>query len=85
VSYRLTKLAAGSYDVWLNGVIVASLVRSGQTHDAIWTAELLSEPLPGEMPAPFTAPEHTFGSLEEARIWLGAPIAGSGMRATEET
>ena len=78
--YRLTKLAPGSYDVWLNGEIIASLVRSGQTQDAVWTAELLVEPLPGEMPAPFTAPEHTFASLEEARIWLGAPIVGSGTR-----
>ncbi len=85
MSYRLTKLAPGSYDVWRNGEIVASLVRSGQTHDATWTAELLVEPAIGEMPAPFTAPEHTFGSLEEARVWLGAPIAGSGLRAAEGT
>ena len=76
--YRLTKLASGSYDVWLNDRIIASLVRNGQTHDAVWTAELLVEPPPGEMPAPFTAPEHTFGSLEEARVWLGAPVVGSG-------
>jgi hypothetical protein len=85
MSYKLTKLAPGSYDVWLNGEIIASLVRSGQTHDAIWTAELLEDLPSGEMPAPFTAPEHAFGSLDEARAWLGAPIAGSGMRAGEET
>jgi hypothetical protein len=29
MSYKLTKLAPGSYDVWLNGEIIASLVRSG--------------------------------------------------------
>lgn len=85
MSYKLTKLAPGSYDVWRNGEIIASLVRSGQTDDATWTAELLVDLPLGEMPAPFTAPEHTFASLEEARAWLGAPIAGSGMRAGEET
>jgi hypothetical protein len=26
---------------------------------------------PEERPAPFTEPEHAFGSLEEARHWLG--------------
>jgi len=26
--------------------------------------------LPGDMPAPFTEPEHTFTSLEEACQWL---------------
>jgi hypothetical protein len=80
MTYRLTKLAPGSYDVWLNGTIVASLVRSGQTDDARWTVELLDEFEPGEMPTPFTAPEHTFASLEEARVWLGASAEGAGMR-----
>ncbi len=79
MTYRLTKLAPGSYDVWLNGEIIASLVRSGQTDDAIWTAELLVEHVMGEMPAPFTAPEHTFASLEEARVWLRASAEGAGM------
>jgi glycogen debranching enzyme len=81
MTYHLTKLAPGSYDVWLNGVIVASLVRNGSTSDAPWTAELLKEFGPGEMPEPFTAPEHTFASLEEARVWLGGPVLGPGMRS----
>ena len=84
VSYKLTKLTPGSYDVWRNGEIIASLVRSGQTSDATWMAELLVEPATGEMPAPFTAPEHTFGSLEEASLWLGAPIPSSGLGASKE-
>ena len=79
MTYRITKLAPGSYDVWLNGVIVASLVRNSSTSDAPWMAELLNNVGPGEMPEPFTAPEHTFASLEEARIWLGAPVLGSGI------
>jgi hypothetical protein len=69
--YNLVRLAPGSYDVLLNGVIVASLVRSGETHNATWTAELLVDLPPDERPAPFTAIEHTFGSLEEAQEWLG--------------
>jgi len=73
MAYRLSRLAPGSYDVLLNGVIIASLVRSGETHDATWTAELLLDLPPGERPAPFTELEHTFGSLEEARQWLGDP------------
>jgi hypothetical protein len=67
VSYKLTKLAPGSYDVWRNGEIIASLVRSGQTSDATWTAELLVEPTTGEMPAPFTAPEQLGGGEPLAR------------------
>ena len=74
VSYRLSRLAAGSYDVLLNGVIIAGLVRSGQSDKATWTAELLLDLPPDERPAPFTAPEHEFQSLEEARRWLDAPI-----------
>ncbi len=69
--YRLSRLAPGSYDVLLHGVIIASLVRSGDTDSATWAAELLVDLPPEERPAPFTEMEHTFGSLEEARQWLG--------------
>jgi hypothetical protein len=70
--YRLSQLTPGSYDVLLNGVVVASLVQSGRTGDAAWTAELLVDLPPEERPAPFTGMvEHTFVSLEEARQWLG--------------
>jgi hypothetical protein len=80
VSYKLTKLASGSYDVWRNGVIIASLVRNGSTSNAPWTVELLADFPQGEVPEPFTAPEHTFGSLEEAWAWLDTPEAGSSTR-----
>jgi hypothetical protein len=85
MSYGLTKLSAGSYDVRRGGEIIASLVRSGLTNDATWTAELLVEPAAGEMPVPFTAPEHTFASLEEASLWLEAPSPGSRLGVSEET
>jgi hypothetical protein len=82
MGYRLSRLAPGSYDVLLNGVIIVSLVRSGETHDATWTAELLVDLPPGERPAPFIEVEHTFGSLEEAQHWLGgAEIRGTGGKA----
>ena len=72
MTYKLSRLAPGSYDVLLDGVIIASLVRSGKTGNATWTAELLADLPPGERPAPFTEMEHTFSSLEEAQGWLGA-------------
>ncbi len=42
LAYTLSRLAPGSYDVLLNGVIVASLVRNGRTNDATWTADTVS-------------------------------------------
>jgi hypothetical protein len=80
MTYTLSRLAPGSYDVLLHGVIIASLVQSGRTDDATWTAELLLDLPPGERPAPFTEAEHTFGSLEEARQWFG----GAEIRDTAE-
>ena len=73
MTYRLTRLAPGSYDVLLNGVIIASLVRTGPSDSATWSVELLMDLPPHERPAPFTQQEHTFASLDDARQWLGAP------------
>jgi hypothetical protein len=73
--YTLSRLAPGSYDVLLNGVIIASLVRSGTTSNATWTAELRVDVHPRRRPAPFVEAEHTSGSLEDAQAWLdGAEI-----------
>ena len=66
--YTLSRLAPGSYDVLL--VIVASLVRSGTTSNATWTAEFLVDVHPRRRPAPCTKTEHTFSSLEDAQNWL---------------
>jgi hypothetical protein len=61
------------------GLIIASLVRSGEKEYTTWTAELLEDVPPWKRPAPFTEVEHTFGSLEEARQWLGdAEIRDAG-------
>ena len=69
MTYKISQLAPGSYDVLLNWKVVASLVRSGSKSDPTWTAELLEDVHP--RPAPFTKLEHEFGSLEEAQRWLG--------------
>ena len=50
MTYKLSKLAAGSYDVILNGVIIASLVRTDICYHVKWTAELLLD-LPPEQTA----------------------------------
>ena len=78
MAYTLSRLAPGSYDVVLNGIIIASLVQSGPTDGAVWTAELLVELPQGERPQPFTECEHTFSSLEEARSWLGVTDVALG-------
>ena len=81
MTYRLSRLAPGSYDVLLNGVIIASLVRSGTSENATWTAELLGDLPPCDRPAPFTEPEHTFRSLKDAQQWLGAAGTSEGAGA----
>ena len=71
MAYSLVRLAPGSYDVLRDGVVIAGVVRSGQTSDATWTVELLQDLPPQERPAPFMDIEHSFASLDEARTWLG--------------
>jgi hypothetical protein len=79
MTYRLSRLAPGSYDVLLDGVIVASLVRNGEKDYTTWTIELLADAPSWKRPAPFTESEHTFRSLEEAQNWLGgAKIRDAG-------
>ncbi len=74
MTYTLSRLAPGSYDVLLNGKIVASLVRSGEKDYTTWTVELLTDLPPWKRPAPFTETEHEFGSLELG----GAEIRDAG-------
>jgi hypothetical protein len=67
VTYRLVQLAPGSYDVELDGKVVASVVRNAST--TRWAAELLDESAP--YPAPFTEVEHRFASFADVATWLG--------------
>jgi hypothetical protein len=76
MSYRLSKLAPGSYDIILDGLIIAGLVRSTTgRHYVKWTAELLVDLPLGEMPSPFAETEHEFPTLEAACTWLGVPVS----------
>src|SRR5918997_2168116 len=75
--YELRRLAPGSFDVFLDGVVVASLVRSGPHHGATWSAELLLDLDQKDRPAPFRRLEHQFATFEEARNWLGNPEIAS--------
>ena len=76
MTYRLFQLAPGSYDVVLNGIIIAGLVRNETSSRRLttWTAELLIDLPAEERPAPFAYQEHEFGSLQEACVWLGYPV-----------
>ena len=73
MNYRLIRLAPGSYDLELNGEVIASLVKDGNHgHHAVrWYAELLNET--GPRPAPFSEAVHQFGSFDDAVTWLGHP------------
>ena len=75
MGYRLVQLARGSYDVQLEGEVVASLVQSRTSKR--WHAELLDEREP--RPA-FKKPEHTFDSFAGAIAWLGEQPVGSVVR-----
>jgi hypothetical protein len=70
--YKLIRLAPGSYDVFLDGVVVASLVQARDDRP-VWVAELLLDLPIAERPVPFKRLEHTFSSFELARAWLGHP------------
>lgn len=75
MAYKLHRLAAGSYDLVLDGKIIGSLVRniSAGGNAKSWRVELL-EDLPAEQrPKPFTQVEHTFRTLDAAWAWLGDP------------
>ncbi|MCJ2065890.1 hypothetical protein MKK63_24745 [Methylobacterium sp. J-088] len=78
MTYTLEQLAAGSYDVLLDGALVAALARevdrSGVTRK--WLVELLDEMPPADRPAPFTAQSHAFETRGAALAWLG--IGGAG-------
>jgi hypothetical protein len=80
MTYRLVRLAPGSYDLELDGDIVASVVRDGHHDHAVrWLAEILDEA--GPRPAPFVESVHEFGSFDEVAAWLGHPDTVTMTRA----
>ena len=83
MTYTVERLAPGSYDILLDGALVAALVREVDRGDTVreWLIELLDETLPAERPAPFTAQQHAFDTRTAALEWLG--IQGAGENAEE--
>ena len=73
MSYRLIRLSPGSYDLELDGAVIASVIRDGNHgHHAVrWFAELFEEA--GPRPAPFTEAVHEFVTFDAAMAWLGCP------------
>lgn len=84
MTYTIRQLAAGSYDVLLDGAVVASLVRevgrSGMVRE--WLIVLLDETPPAERPAPFTAQQHAFDTRAAALEWLGIQGADANSEPT---
>ncbi|TXN11353.1 hypothetical protein FV219_05440 [Methylobacterium sp. WL122] len=76
MTYTLHRLAAGSYDLVLDGVIVGSVVReiSVDGGHRAWHVELLEDLPPDQRPSPFTEIEHAFPTLDAATAWLGGAI-----------
>lgn len=71
MTYTVEQLASGSYDVLLNGALVAALVQGIDGFDDGWRIDLLDEAPLSDRPAPFTTSCHTFRSLAAALDWLG--------------
>lgn len=77
MTYELHRLAAGSFDLILDGQIVGSVVRevTASGYERCWHAELLEDGPPERLPSPFSSTEHPFRSLDAVTAWLGgAPI-----------
>jgi len=74
MAYSLQKLAAGSYDLLLDGATIGSVVQSDVEHGNVrWVAELLEDLPPAQRPLPFQEIEHEFRTLAEVCGWLGIP------------
>lgn len=71
MAYTLHRLAAGSYDLLLNGLAIGSVARDVTRSGLVrgWDVELLSADLP--LPAPFARVAYRFDTLEAAVDWLG--------------
>ena len=84
MTYSLIQLAPGAYDLFLNGELMGSVVRTGTgSKNTSWAAELLEDLPQSKRPAPFIEIEHNFPSLEVLSHWLGNPTVKShfGCRA----
>ena len=75
MAYKLHRLAAGSYDLVLDGKIIGSVVRNISASGDVrgWRVELIDDLPPDERLEPFIRAEHTFRTLNAAWAWLGDP------------
>lgn len=87
MAYKLHRLAAGSYDLVLDGEIIGSVVRniSASGHPKGWRVELLEDRAPEQRPKPFITVEHTFRTLDAAWAWLGDPDVIEDTQYTERS
>lgn len=80
MAYTLHRLAAGSYDLVLDDVIMGSVVREvlPTEHVAGWRVELLDDRPKALRPHPFKQIEHRFSTLKAALDWLGGASVVEG-------
>lgn len=69
--YTVKELAPGSFDVLLDGSLIAALTHSIDGLGGGWRIDLLSEISPSECPPPFESQSHIFVSQQAALEWLG--------------
>jgi hypothetical protein len=70
-AYTVVKLAYGSYDVLLDGIVIASLTRDIDVSEEGWRIDLLVDTPPSDCPLPFDGQSRTFSSYQAALDWLG--------------
>lgn len=85
MAYTVEQLAPGSFDVLLDGTLIAALVRVVRREGLSdqWQIDLLDEAPPAERPAPFMDQSHIFRSRLAALEWLGIQWAGAAAEPTE--
>jgi hypothetical protein len=70
-TYSVEQLAPGSYDVLLDGALVAAFVHGINGLDDGWRIDPLDEALSSDRTPLFSSQSHTFRSLPAALDWLG--------------
>src|SRR3954447_26767646 len=80
--YSLQRLAAGSYDLLLDGEVIGGIVRNVDPGEGAtgWRVELLAEMPRSKRPAPFKRSEHVFRNLDAALRWLSIPTTAATAR-----
>jgi len=86
VPYTLHRLAAGSYDLLLDGTLIGGVVREiACDHVTAWRAELLDDLPRRRRPKPFKQVEHRFKTFGEVVSWLSEATIINGSSEADET